>query len=225
MPKGHLLATLAILLAAAAAFVIPTVWFKPWSIDHFYARTFLAFALRHPMMLSSLRVLEPMGLDFHSNDLDEASIEFRRRLGVEISFHDHARFEASTDGIAWTTIWNHAGVAIDESSWSLQSYDISAIADHKAAVRFRWVMGTTNGSVTYPGWNLDDIRIWGVLPQAECVASPGEVESVRFLSDGQTMVWERPADMGGPIVPVYDVLRSDDPGVAATPRAMQATNT
>jgi hypothetical protein len=72
-------------------------------------------------------------------------------------------------------------------------------------------MGTTNGSVTYPGWNIDDIRIWGVLPDAECLASPGEVGTIRFLSDGATMVWQRPADMGGPITPVYDVLRSSLP--------------
>lgn len=32
-----------------------------------------------------------------------------------------------------------------------------------------------------------------------------------FLSDRQTLVWQRPADMGGSITPVYDVLRSDRP--------------
>ena len=29
---------------------------------------------------------------------------------------------------------------------------------------FRWIMGGTDGSVTYPGWNIDDIRIRGVVP-------------------------------------------------------------
>ncbi len=77
--KKILLTAAALLAAAAAAFLIPTIWLKPWSIDHFYGRVFLAFALRHPMMLSGLRVLEPMGLDFHSDDLDDVSLEFQRR--------------------------------------------------------------------------------------------------------------------------------------------------
>ena len=28
----------------------------------------------------------------------------------------------------------------------------------------RWVMGPTDVSVTYPGWNIDDIEIWALLP-------------------------------------------------------------
>ena len=69
---------LAILLVVAAVFLIPTLWFKPWSIDHFYGRVFARYALRHPMLLSQLRILEPMGLDFHSDDLDDVSVEFRK---------------------------------------------------------------------------------------------------------------------------------------------------
>jgi uncharacterized protein (DUF885 family) len=69
-------ALLAALLVAAAVFVVPTVWFKPWIIEHFYARVFLEFALRSPMLLSQLRILEPYGLDFHSDDLDDFSVEF-----------------------------------------------------------------------------------------------------------------------------------------------------
>ncbi len=70
---------LILILLAGAIVVVPTVWLKPWSIDHFYARTFLIFALRHPMMLSSMRILEPMGLEFHNNDLDDVSIAFQRK--------------------------------------------------------------------------------------------------------------------------------------------------
>ncbi len=77
--KKKILIASGLLAFAAAVFLIPTMWFKPWSIDHFYGRTFLVFALRHPMMLSQMRLLEPMGLDFHSDDLDDASIEFQRR--------------------------------------------------------------------------------------------------------------------------------------------------
>ena len=76
--KKTTLLVLLTLLLAAAVFLIPTLWGKPWSIDHFYARVFGTFALRHPMMLSSMRLLEPMGLRFHNDDLDDMSEEFAR---------------------------------------------------------------------------------------------------------------------------------------------------
>ena len=61
---------------ATTLFAVPTIWFTPWSINHFYMRVFLEFALDHPMLLSQLRVLEPMGLEFHNDDLDDNSLEF-----------------------------------------------------------------------------------------------------------------------------------------------------
>jgi uncharacterized protein (DUF885 family) len=70
---------LGVVLLAGTVFLVPTIWFKPWSIDHFYARVFLRFALRHPLILSQLRILEPMGLEFHSDDVDDLSRDFKRR--------------------------------------------------------------------------------------------------------------------------------------------------
>jgi len=75
--KKGLLSLLLVILLLGALFLVPTVWYKPWSIDHFYSRIFLQFAMKHPMMLSSMRLLEPMGLHFHSDDLDDVSIEFQ----------------------------------------------------------------------------------------------------------------------------------------------------
>ncbi len=97
-------------------------------------------------------------------------LEFRRWLGVESATYDHANIQASNNGTTWVTVWNHtATTAIDENAWSFQSYDLSAIADNQPAVYIRWGMGTTDGSVTYPGWNIDDIRITGIAPSACCV--------------------------------------------------------
>ena len=31
-------------------------------------------------------------------------------------------------------------------------------------MRIRWVMGTTDGSVTFCGWNIDDVEIVAILP-------------------------------------------------------------
>lgn len=62
------------LLAVGAAFFVHVWYFKPFNVNLFFTRTALQFALESPEMLSSIRVLEPMGLDFHSDDLDDASI-------------------------------------------------------------------------------------------------------------------------------------------------------
>jgi len=40
-------------------------------------------------------------------------------------------------------------------------YDISAVADGQPTVYIRWVMGPTDGSVRYCGWNIDDVELLG----------------------------------------------------------------
>jgi uncharacterized protein (DUF885 family) len=64
------------IIVAAALFLIPTLWLKPWFINHFYTRFFAQYVLRRPMLLSSLGVLESMGLQFHNDDLDDFSVDF-----------------------------------------------------------------------------------------------------------------------------------------------------
>jgi uncharacterized protein (DUF885 family) len=73
------LAALALVFAGGAVFLVPTIWGRPWFVDHFYSRVFLEYAIRHPMLLSEMRVLEPMGIDFHSDDLDDLSPEAEQR--------------------------------------------------------------------------------------------------------------------------------------------------
>ena len=94
--------------------------------------------------------------------LDQTELRFRRRLGVETSANDHANLQVSNNGTVWTTLYNHAAASFNETTWSLQTYNISAVADGQATVYLRWGMGTTNASLTFPGWNIDDIEIWGV---------------------------------------------------------------
>ena len=72
------------LVAALAAFAIPTIWLKPWSIDHYYARVFLRFALRHPTMMTQLGMLDGTPLDFYSDKLDNMSPEFEKFEAGEI---------------------------------------------------------------------------------------------------------------------------------------------
>ena len=75
------------LVLAAAVFILPTVWFRPWSIDHLYARIFIEYALRHPMLLTGLGV---PGLDLRSSELDDYSPRAERREAAWIDRQAHA---------------------------------------------------------------------------------------------------------------------------------------
>lgn len=62
-----------LLVAALAVFLVPTIWFKPWSLEHYYMRVFIEFAARHPMMMSGLGLLDGTPLDYYSAKLDDFS--------------------------------------------------------------------------------------------------------------------------------------------------------
>lgn len=94
-------------------------------------------------------------------DLENVEVRFMRWLGVESSQWDHASFRVSNNGSTWTTIWDHSGSSLTETSWSAQVFDISDAADNQPTLYLRWVMGTTDSSVVYCGWNIDDVEIWG----------------------------------------------------------------
>jgi hypothetical protein len=89
-------------------------------------------------------------------------LRFRRWLCVEAT--DGARIETSTDGVNWSFVWAN-NTTVNDTWWTLKTYNISSIADGQPTVYIRWCMGPTDGSFTLPGWNLDDIEIWGVAPE------------------------------------------------------------
>jgi PKD repeat protein len=97
------------------------------------------------------------------SQLTHTTLKFWRQLAVESATWDHASVEVSTNGSTWTPIWANPLGSIQDGQWGHYSYDISGIADGQATVYIRWVMGPTDGSVTYGGWNIDDIEIWGCV--------------------------------------------------------------
>lgn len=87
-------------------------------------------------------------------------LKFYRWLGVERNTYDHARLEAF-NGSSWVLLFENGSTTIDESAWSEQNYDLSAIADNNPNFRLRFSIGTTDGSWQYCGWNIDDITLKG----------------------------------------------------------------
>lgn len=97
--------------------------------------------------------------------LTSVSLRFWRYLNVEQQNYDHAYVRISTNGSAWTTLWQNTSELTD-AVWTFQQFDLAAIADQQPTVYLRWTMGTTDGSWQYSGWNVDDVEIWGIQPAA-----------------------------------------------------------
>ncbi len=117
---------------------------------------------------------------FNCSNLSGVQVKFRRWLGVESSTYDHARFQVSTNGTTWTTIWQNVVGSLIETTWSLQSYDVPQ-GDGQATLYLRWTMGTTDASVVYSGWNIDDIQIYGIRPPCPADTNGDHVVNVADL--------------------------------------------
>jgi len=99
-------------------------------------------------------------LPINCTGLSRVTLGFARWLGTEAGSYDKATIEASADGVDWTTVWSYAeSTNLQETAWTQQSYNLSAVADNQPFVLIRWVMGPTDGSDTFAGWNIDDVVI------------------------------------------------------------------
>ena len=96
-------------------------------------------------------------------------VSFQRWLNVETSTYDHAYFKVSNNGTNWVTVFQNSAT-MTATSWTKVSYDIAAIADNSPTVYFRWTMGTTDTSVQYSGWNIDDLEVSSLVTETPCPA-------------------------------------------------------
>ncbi len=101
--------------------------------------------------------LGPMSLA----QVSETSVRFRQWLNTDYQPYVYATLEVSPNGAAWTAVWDNGNSEIAENVWSLQQYDIAAIADGQTAVYIRWGYEVASGAWAYSGWNIDDVEIWG----------------------------------------------------------------
>jgi hypothetical protein len=82
--------------------------------------------------------------------------------------------EVSNNGTTWTTLWSNGATMISDMAWTQVSLNIATVADHQPTVYVRWGMGPTDNAVTYPGWNIDDVEVWGLVPYVPA-ACPGDM--------------------------------------------------
>ncbi len=92
---------LVVVSVAAAIFLVPLLWGTPRNIDHFYLRSFISVASRHPMLLSYARPLDAYGLDYYSDDLEDYTLAGEEAVLDQLaeiqSFHAMRSTKQSTE--------------------------------------------------------------------------------------------------------------------------------
>jgi uncharacterized protein (DUF885 family) len=66
---------LLLVVLVISGFMVNAIWFKPFSIRVFYERVFFEYGLQSPELLSSLRILESVGIRGHNAELDDRSAQ------------------------------------------------------------------------------------------------------------------------------------------------------
>src|SRR4029453_6761673 len=64
---------------ALAVFLTNLIWFRPWSLNLFYEKVFAEILFDHPEILSTLGLVEQIGLTGHNGKLDDASPAHQQR--------------------------------------------------------------------------------------------------------------------------------------------------
>jgi len=110
---------------------------------------------------------------FDCSAASQVYLSFWKWLGIESSTWDHASISVSgNNGSTWTQIWDHTGGSTAPSSWTFEEFDISAVAAGQSQVKVRWTMGTTDSSVVYCGWNIDDVLVSYTQPCQAATPTP-----------------------------------------------------
>jgi uncharacterized protein (DUF885 family) len=91
------LSSLLLLLTLGGVFFVHVWYFKPFSIGLYYNRVFAQFALDNPELLTSMRLLDQFGIDFHADDLADASLaeEERQREKLRKDYATFQRYDRS----------------------------------------------------------------------------------------------------------------------------------
>jgi len=94
-------------------------------------------------------------------------LKFQKRLGVESSSYDHAYVSVKNTAGNWVNVWSNSGT-VNDGSFTTQTITISNYIAGNSNFQVRFGLGSSDGSVQYTGWNVDDVEI---LPKASGVST------------------------------------------------------
>jgi len=121
------------LLVCAAALLAHTWYAKPLSIEWFYARVFLQFALEDPELLTQFRLLEPVGIRSHNARLTDASDaqDDRRFALLKGALETLHRYDASgysgQDRLSYDIFEHFVSNQVRGDPWRYHSYPVNQL--------------------------------------------------------------------------------------------------
>lgn len=153
------------------------------------------------------------------------TLQFAHWYSFEANW-DYGYVEVSADGTNWQALVQLTGSG---ESWQQPAYDLSDYAGQTVQIRFRM---TSDGSVTRPGWFIDDVRVLSVSGGA---AAPGKLPRLQKRPQTKTKLMKpllktqgAGANLPGGwrLLPDGRYLPTDDQGhiQAGTPRVQDSRN-
>ena len=94
-------------------------------------------------------------------------LDFMKRLGIESSTWDHAYVSVKGTNGNWANVYSNSG-SVSDSSMVPQTISITNYVASNPNFQVRFGIGTTDTSVQYTGWNIDDVT---VLPTNSGISS------------------------------------------------------
>lgn len=114
------------------------------------------------------------------SSISNTTLSFWRYANFEPTW-DEAYVKISTDNTNWTTLPEPDYPTDDH--WVQRIINISQYADGQPTVYIRWI-SVSDGSQTYSGWNIDDIKITGVTTGGSCTSTDVQTTIVSPVSTG-----------------------------------------
>ena len=134
-------------------------------------------------------------------------LTFMKRLSIESATWDHAYVAVKGTNGAWATVFS-SGYTQD-SSFIQQSISITNYVTNNPSFQVRFGIGTTDSSVNYDGWNIDDVSImpsgtgvssgegnWTSAPFSPSSLGQGEMRTFGYLHldaevpSGEILEWQ-----------------------------------
>lgn len=114
-------------------------------------------------------------------------VRFARWLGVSIP--DVVKVQVTNNGTTWVDVYtNPTTTNVNDTAWTVFSYDITATAAGNATVQVRFGLGPNTGTVVNTGWCIDDFEIFEAGPDME-VREGGAAGTL--ITDDQTVGGQR----------------------------------
>ena len=125
--------TLAALVLVLAVLGINAWWFKPFTINTFYNRVFIKFALSEPELLTSLGLVEQFGIKGHQGQLTDISDAFETEQINNIrdelaTLHRYDRKVLDADAqLSYDVLENFLAMQVEGERWRYHNYPVNQL--------------------------------------------------------------------------------------------------